>query len=1112
MANSLVFSYIDAAKKSTLDKALAFIDAIKDVSIIAYDDAGIKEELGDVSAFAHSISIPENVSAFVNDAGYLDADDISAFVTTEDLDSRGFLTEHQSLDAYAKTADINIHLSNLDASVENSLDIVREDVSSYLSGIRSEVDAAVVNVEGYTDDKVLAINNDLMAIINANKTSASSDLEYAITRARGDFDSSLNAIDIAKQDKFEIGAGLALQDGVLSSTIDTTLFRIVPELPATDIEDNKIYLVSTHNSTTGDMYTEHIHTPEGWEKLGEFRVTTDLSGYYTKNEIDSTISSTRQSIEATIAENQNANNLKHVETDGQISSLQDADIAINASIEEKFNTNSNAINALRNTVTDNKAITDVNTENIAAHDASIAAIIETEANDYSTLTNLIIEANNSINTANSGISANSSAINEETLNRQSDVAEINTALEGKASVSDLEALRDIVNGIDAEGINEAIQSKASAADLEALSATVDAKANTADVEIALEGKANAADFETLTSVVQGKANSADVEIALENKASASDLEALRQTVDALDLTAIQTALDGKASTSDLEAVQTAIQGKADAADVETALESKANTADVEIALQNKANASDLEALRQTVDSIDLSDLETVQEALDSKANAADLETLTTVVQGKASASDLEALQTTVNGLDIESIQTALEGKADAADLEALQATVNGLDIESVQTALEGKADAADVETLQTTVASKADATALDLKANVTDLEALQAVVADKAEAVDLESIQLALADKPDLESIQTMIANKANASDIELINSVLVNKAEQEDLVALQTSLAGKADAADVPSAADVTYLLEADNQREIKVAELEQKVDKLWDEEEESDAYDYIYDEESWNESFTNGVLRKYYDKYPDEDLYNTTTGAAATFNDKQYSVEIYSDASAQTQTGTASYKANWVSSDVQKITGVDDDSVYFIPKDVKADGTIYELFNDNTLSSSASLYIKIVGITYPGFSQSWTGAVNAPGAKFPWICPNFDTDVNASIKFVYKESTDPMDTRAEVAYPWAYKIFGKGTGHKEWGIASVAEEFKNKGFLIPDNQNNGSADWEGNAGDNNFNIAKFKMYLIKPAAPESVKTYISKVLIKYDALIERIEALESKTDSDLP
>lgn len=174
-----------------------------------------------------------------------------------------------------------------------------------------------------------------------------------------------------------------------------------------------------------------------------------------------------------------------------------------------------------------------------------------------------------------------------------------------------------------------------------------------------------------------------------------------------------------------------------------------------------------------------------------------------------------------------------------------------------------------------------------------------------------------------------------------------------------------------------------------------------------ESNSYDYIYDEASWNASFANGALKKYYTKYPDEDRYNQQ-------------------------------EHRWAWPDGDKVNG-----------------------------------------EWPDYCvQCWEGAVNSNGAKFPWICPNFDTDVNAKIIFQYEGKEDVQ--------PWGENIFGIGRKadgtDRLWGIASVAEEFQDKGFLIPENEENGDSSWSGRKGDNNFDINKFKMILVKqPTQPLS-------------------------------
>lgn len=59
--------------------------------------------------------------------------------------------------------------------------------------------------------------------------------------------------------------------------IDTKLFLIVSELPTTDIESNKIYLVPNQDGQGNNVYIEYLYVEGVWEKLGEFKPEVDLS-------------------------------------------------------------------------------------------------------------------------------------------------------------------------------------------------------------------------------------------------------------------------------------------------------------------------------------------------------------------------------------------------------------------------------------------------------------------------------------------------------------------------------------------------------------------------------------------------------------------------------------------------------------------------------------------------------------------------------------------------------------------------------------------------------------------------------------------------------------------
>lgn len=57
-------------------------------------------------------SVPSNVSAFVNDAGYI-TEIPSQYITEYELSLKGYLTEHQDLTGYALTTDLPTHTSDL---------------------------------------------------------------------------------------------------------------------------------------------------------------------------------------------------------------------------------------------------------------------------------------------------------------------------------------------------------------------------------------------------------------------------------------------------------------------------------------------------------------------------------------------------------------------------------------------------------------------------------------------------------------------------------------------------------------------------------------------------------------------------------------------------------------------------------------------------------------------------------------------------------------------------------------------------------------------------------------------------------------------------------------
>lgn len=102
-------------------------------------------------------------------------------------------------------------------------------------------------------------------------------LEKMITLQKGYMDSKL----FEKQPKFTVGKGLQLVNGTLDVTLDTTISKIVESLPAAPAtgDENKIHLVLSSTSESGNTYTEYIWVKGKWEEMGKFKPDVDLTPY-----------------------------------------------------------------------------------------------------------------------------------------------------------------------------------------------------------------------------------------------------------------------------------------------------------------------------------------------------------------------------------------------------------------------------------------------------------------------------------------------------------------------------------------------------------------------------------------------------------------------------------------------------------------------------------------------------------------------------------------------------------------------------------------------------------------------------------------------------------------
>ena len=68
--------------------------------------------------------------------------------------------------------------------------------------------------------------------------------------------------------------------------IDLSLFKVVDQLPVSDIDANKIYLLPNPAGADNNTYIEYMYISGRWEVVGEYKSEISLDGYYTKEQTD----------------------------------------------------------------------------------------------------------------------------------------------------------------------------------------------------------------------------------------------------------------------------------------------------------------------------------------------------------------------------------------------------------------------------------------------------------------------------------------------------------------------------------------------------------------------------------------------------------------------------------------------------------------------------------------------------------------------------------------------------------------------------------------------------------------------------------------------------------
>lgn len=94
----------------------------------------------------------------------------------------------------------------------------------------------------------------------------------------------VDTLNSLKQDELSAGTGISITDGVITCTLDTTIFVFVQQLPATGVS-NKIYFVPSQDPGQQNVYIEYAWVNNAWEKMGEFKAEIDLTPYFLKSNV-----------------------------------------------------------------------------------------------------------------------------------------------------------------------------------------------------------------------------------------------------------------------------------------------------------------------------------------------------------------------------------------------------------------------------------------------------------------------------------------------------------------------------------------------------------------------------------------------------------------------------------------------------------------------------------------------------------------------------------------------------------------------------------------------------------------------------------------------------------
>ena len=223
--------------KADVSAVTALQTAINNLGDNYASDAELTAAINGVKALIPSV--PTDVSAFTNDAGYITSAALNDLVTSEELATlrtnlEAQIANKQASGDYATATALKAVSDSLAEYAKTSNVYTKAEVDEKIAGAAS---GGNVDLSGYATTSAL---DALQALVNGNTTEitnlknagyqTSTDVQNAITTATADLATKSELA--AKQGKLTPGANITIaEDNTISANVDTSDFIARPELP-----------------------------------------------------------------------------------------------------------------------------------------------------------------------------------------------------------------------------------------------------------------------------------------------------------------------------------------------------------------------------------------------------------------------------------------------------------------------------------------------------------------------------------------------------------------------------------------------------------------------------------------------------------------------------------------------------------------------------------------------------------------------------------------------------------------------------------------------------------------------------------------------------------------